>query len=87
MAAVKRREGMRTKNVSEEPCLRDRLWPDEQREDPTTQNPYWNDLPLSYRLWPDETWPPQARLSGPAAQHEKDRLFAKFYEQEKDNWD
>ncbi|CAK7043110.1 MAG: hypothetical protein DELT_02912 [Desulfovibrio sp.] len=52
------------------------------------QNPYWSDLPLSYRLWPDETYPPQLNnATGLAVQCEKDRLFTKFYEQEKDNWD
>lgn len=80
---------MSTKNSLKEPSLIDRLWPDKEKESsPAAENPYWNDLPLSYRLWPDKTWPPEStNLSGPAVQYEHDRLFAKFYEQEKDNWD
>ena len=84
----KKEKKMNTKNESKESPLRDRLWPDGQKEDPAALNPHWNDLPLSYRLWPDKTWPPQSTdLSGPAGQREKDRLFAKFYKQEKNNWD
>ena len=61
---------------------------DDSAGDPSAHNPYWNELPLSYRLWPDEAWPPQlGSLSGHAVQYEADRLFAKFYEQEKEHWD
>ena len=83
----------KTKDEEEIP-LQDRLWPDEPQHtrqgENSLQNPHWNELPLTYRLWPDNDWPPQSLLDLPASKaikHEMDRLFTKFYQQEKDNWD
>ena len=69
--------------------LRDRLWPDEP-EKKAAPNQYAEDIPLSYRLWPDTAWPPERLYdlpSSPGVRHEIDRLFAEFYEREKDHWD
>ena len=70
--------------------LQEALWPEEPASEPHKQNPHWDELPLSYRLWPDRAWPPEQlpRLPpGPAIQSEYDRLFSEYYQREKDNWD
>lgn len=74
---------------SEKP-LWERLYPETQTSTPeqaASQNPHWHELPLSYRLYPDTTWPPVglAGVQGKGADVERDRLFQAFYEQEKDN--
>jgi hypothetical protein len=70
--------------------LADRLWPDKSISEPWKQNPHWSELPLPYRLWPDETWPPKQLPRMPhssAVQYEYDRLFSEYYQREKDYWD
>lgn len=70
--------------------VRDQLWPDEPVSEPWKHNPQWNDLPLSYKLWPDEKWPPDQLLDlsySPAVRNERDRLFTEYYQREKNNWD
>ena len=75
----------------QEARLEDRLWPDDKDEEAGgVDNSHMNELPLSYRLWPDEDWPPRSLFdlpASPAVQKESDRLFRKFYQREKDNWD
>ncbi len=79
-----------TDGNDEKPSLYERLWPDEEQEKTIEKrNPFWRELPLSHRLWPDMGPPKyiEGLTSERAIRYEWEHWLASLYKKDKDHWD